>query len=80
MSLDTYDNEIDDNEVYDDEDNEEDEGYELDLTPVQDELPSTLKKQCKDKKDVFVVAEGVEEFNSYEAATNFMKSNRMKYA
>ena len=43
MSLDTNDNEIDDNEVYYDEDNEEDEGYELDLTPVQDELPVRKK-------------------------------------
>ena len=45
MSLDTNDNEIDDNEVYYDEDNEEDEGYELDLTPVQDELPVRKKKR-----------------------------------
>jgi len=66
------------------DDNEGDSGYELDLTPLQEEVPfpstSNMKKQCQEKREEFIIAEDVEEFVSYEAATHFLKINRMKYA
>ena len=48
------------------DDNEGGSGYELDLTPMQEEIQfpsnSNIKKQCKRKSEEFIIAEDVEEF------------------
>ena len=64
-------------------DADEEEGYDLDLTPTEDvDTPKEVmvKKKSPERDRKEFSEEDVPDFATYEDAVKFMKDNRLKYA